>query len=673
MVSTSNPGSISAALGAAPVVAGPEERSGVEAERELTRAFASGLRPEPRLSLAEWADRYRYLSTKSAATSGRWRTDRAPYLRDPMEALSVGSPTTKVVLQFAAQLGKTELIHNLLGYVADQAPGPVLWVWPTLDLARAASKTRIQPLFDESPRLQGLLQERGQEILEKSFPGGGLSLAGSNAPAGLSGRPIRYLLGDEVDRWSLDAGGEGSPLRLAEARTKGFPNRKILLASTPTDADTSAIEREARLGTMEYFHVPCPHCGTYQRLVLEGVRWTKGDPDSAVYVCQSAPCGLQIEERHKTAMLRGGRWVATGARARRGVRSFLLSSLYSPFGYSWADAAGDWETAQGSQDDLKAFVNTVLGETWKDQSPPPEWEQLRARSESYPRGIVPRGGLILTAGADVQKDRIEVEILALGRGLERWSVDYLVLPGDPTKTEVWDLLRDVLSRQWPLASGGAIPIRMLAVDNSYEPDAVFRWIRKQSPAQVAAVRGRDNQMTIVGQPIEVEVTSGGRRIRRGNKLWFLGSGLLKSRIYGYLRLERPGADGAKLPSGFSHHPDYGEEWFRQITAERLVSRSIGRRRRRAVAWEKIRERNEALDCRVYAEGAAEIAGIGRYQDRHWAALEVALGLATPPPPPQDLARVEDETRREEPPAPPTASPLARRRSPYWERWRPTPR
>lgn len=650
------------------------ENPHAEAERELARAFAAGLRPDPRLSLWEWADRYRMLSSKSSASPGRWRTDRTPYLREIMAALSVGSPTRKVVLQFAAQLGKTEVINNLLGYIVDQAPGPIMWVWPTLDLGRLASKQRIAPMFEESPRLNGRLRDErrrgsGNDILDKSFSGGHLAIRGANAPAGLRSMPVRYLLGDELDAWPLDAGGEGSPLKLAEARTKTFPNAKIILASTPTDADSSAIEREARTGDQCYYEVPCPFCGAYQRLVWERLRFEKGKPETAVYVC--ADCDAPIEERYKPMLLGSGRWVASNPRARRGTRSFYLSALYSPLGmFSWEEAAADWEAAQENPDDLRAFVNTVLGETWKDQSPPPDWESLRNRSERYPRGIVPRGGLALTAGADVQKDRIEVEILAFGRRLERWSVDYLVLPGSPTEPEVWEMLSAVLSRQWPLASGGFLPIRMLAVDNSYESAEVFAWTRRQSPAQVAAVRGRDNQMLLVSQPIEVEVSQAGRRIRRGNKLWFLGSGLLKSQIYGYLRLRPPGADGVQLPVGYSHHPDYGEEWFRQITAERLVARAIGRRRRRVVAWEKIRERNEALDCRVYAEGAAVISGISRYQDKHWLELETALGLAPVTQTPPTIARPGPATSSPATSEGGEAAPARPRRSDFW-RWRPT--
>ena len=650
-----------------------------QAELALRQAFRDGLRPEQELSVSEWADRYRKLSPLSSAEHGQWHTDRAPYLREPMDALSVGSDVREVVLQFGAQLGKTEILNNWLGYIVDQCPGPTMLVLPTDKLAKRASRQRLEPMFEETPRLRGKLRDKskrdaGNNRLEKIFPGGILVLVGSNSAADLRSMPVKFAAMDEADAYPLDVEGEGDPIALVEARTSNFYGYKLLKCSTPTFEGTSRIEQAAKLGDCRRYEVPCPDCGTFQILEWGNLKWEPGEPELARYACRH--CGVLVEERHKPAILAAGRWVATNPNAKRGVRSYLLSKLYAPLGWSsWGRCAREWEDSEHDKEKRRVFVNLVLGETWRDGAVVPGWERLwnRGQVATYVDGEVPRRGLVLTAGVDVQKDRLEIEVVAWGRGLESWSVDYVVLPGLVLEEEVWNDLEQVLARQYAHESGSKLSIRTLAIDSGYEKDRVFAWVRRHSPRQVVAVNGsRTNLPLIVAQPTAVEVTEAGKRRRRGVKVWPIGTGLVKAQVYSYLGQELPGGEGKLPPPGFMHFPKRGEEYFRQLTAEAFRTRTIGGHRRRSISyWEKTRERNEALDCRVYARAAAAIAGVDRYEERHWLEIENALGLAAPAGVPQDAG-----TRSEPEPRPAAAQPAPPQDDPrppgFLSRWR-TPR
>ncbi len=651
----------------------PDSALFVAGEASLAQAFRDGLRPDEELSLSEWADRYRELP-KTSPEPGRWHTDRAPYLREPMDALSPGSEVNEVALQFAAQLGKTEILLNFLGQIAHQAPGPTMLVWPTDKVCKKNSRLRVEPLFDDCEVLRGKLKDKnvrdgGNNRLEKTFPGGVLIICGANSGSDLRSVPCKYVLMDEIDGYPLDVDGEGDPISLVEARTANFHGYKLLKCSTPTFEGTSRIEQEVKKGDCRRYEVPCPHCEHYQFLEWKNLRWEDGKPKTAAYACSH--CGTLIEERFKPGMLELGRWVATNPNATPGVRSYLLNRLYAPLGWSsWAQCARKWIESEHDKEKRRAFVNLVLGETWRDGGVVPNWERLWNRQEDYREGTVPRRGLVLTAGVDVQKDRIEVEVVAWGRGLESWSVDYAVLAGLVLEDEVWGELDRLLARQYA-HEGGNLPIRMLAIDTGYESNKVYGWVRKHSPHQVVAVNGaRTNLPLIVAQPTAVEVTEGGKKRRRGVKVWPIGTGLIKTQVYSFLEQELPGGEGKLPPPGFMHFPKRDEEWFRQLTAEAFRTRSIGGHRRRSHSyWEKTRERNEALDCRVYARAAAAIAGVDRYEERHWREIEDALGLAAAPATPQDGpgTRPEPERRPESAqPAPPSDTP---RPSGFLSRWR----
>ena len=634
-----------------------------EGAGDLEAALRDGLRPEPALGVSEWANRYRVLSQRASSEPGRWRTSRTPYLKEVMDCLSPASPVRRVVFMKGSQVGGTECGNNWIGYVIHQAPGPMMAVAPTVELAKRNSKQRIEPQIEDSPALRELVKparsrDSGNTILSKEFPGGVLVMTGANSAVGVRSMPARYLFLDEVDGYPGDADGEGDPILLAERRAATFQRRKVFLVSTPKTKGLSRIEREYEASDRRRYFVPCPDCRGYQTLSFDGLTWPEGRPEEAAYRCEH--CGSLIDESRKTGMLEAGEWRPTPreggaaktdesadadiARNNGRTAGFHLSSLYSPVGwFSWADAAAMFEAAKKNPDLMKGFVNTVLGEPFEEAHEAPEWHRLYERREAYRIGMVPRGGLFLTAGADVQKDRIEVEVVAWGRDKESWSVDYPVLDGDTARPEVWDRLNQVLARDWPRQGGGALPIRVLCIDSGYATQDVYGWARKHpqavwGPAGAAARQPR-TAVAVKGQERDValllgvsKADAGGRR--RGLRVWSVSSSIAKGELYRWLKLERPTdeamADGAGYPPGYCHFPQYGEEYFRQLTAERRVIR-IHKGFPRA-SWEKDPSRqNEALDCRVYARAAAAIYGIDRFQERQWKRIEQALGSVSESP------------------------------------------
>ena len=620
-----------------------------EGALDIERAWREGLVPDPLLSVSEWSDRHRMLSSKASSEPGRWRTSRTPYLKEIMDCLSPTSPVERVVFMKAAQLGATEMGSNWIGYVIHHAPGPMMAVWPTVEMAKRNSKQRIDPLIEESPILKELIaparsRDSGNTILAKEYRGGVLVMTGANSAVGLRSMPVRYLFLDEVDGYPLDVDGEGNAVALAEARTRTFARRKIFIVSTPTIAGVSTIEREYEASDQRRFFVPCPHCGHRQWLRFEQLRWERGEkgtfPETAAYVCES--CEVPIPEHHKTWMLEHGEWraMAEGNGGNGGrTAGFHLSSLYSPIGWrSWKDIAVAWERSiskeSGSSAEIKTFKNTELGETWVEEGEAPDWQRLLERREDYRIGAVPLGGLLLTAGADVQKDRIEVSVWTFGRGKESWLVEHHVLMGDTARDEVWKSLASVLRETWTHETGCQIPLSRLALDTGFATQEAYAFVRQVRDSRLMAVKGMARGAALVGTPTAVDATTGGKKLRRGIKVFSVAGGIAKLEFYNNLRKSPEVAeDGVtvRYPAGFVHLPKVDAEYLQQLCAEQLVTR----RDRNGFAireWQKMRERNEALDCYVYARAAAAASGLDRFEDRHWRELEKQLGIATGDPP-----------------------------------------
>lgn len=641
---------------------------------EIRRAWMAGLAPDPALTVSEWADRHRMLSSRGAAEAGPYRTARTPYMRAIMDALSPSSPARRVIFAKGAQVGGSEAGNNWMGYVIHHAPGPFLLVQPTMDTAKRFSQQRIEPLIDESEALRALVapsraRDSGNTVLSKKFPGGVLLITGANSAVGLRSMPARNVFLDEVDAYPGDLDGEGDPITLAAGRTLSYGHRaKMFLVSTPTIAGLSRIEREWDVSDQRRYHIPCPECGGLQWLKFERLRWPKGRPDEVAYICEH--CEAPIEERHKPYFMaeeNGATWIPTAppevaeAAAREGVVGFHISGLYSPLGWlSWRQIAAKWEAAQGRESELKTFKNTILGAAWQERGEAPDWERLYERREDGQLGRVPRGGLVLTAGADVQRDRIEVDVWAWGPGLESWLVDHLVLHGDPAAPDVWRAMDALLGQEWPHQDGGSLRLDKLAIDtgDGQNTDAVYGWARRAGLSQVMAIKGvrAFNRTMPVEGPTYVEVTVGGRKLKRGLQLWTIAVSVFKSETYRWLRLVAPTDEeaegGALHPPGFVHIPRDGvtAEWVKQLTAEQLVLKRDRKRGFQRLEWEQTRDRNEALDNRVYARAAAWLIGLDRWTDRQWDARRSRLAPSTPAAPAAPSGARTAPQQRPSPPA-----------------------
>lgn len=602
--------------------------------RSLIREAAKAAAPPPKLTVSQWADEYRVLSAESgAAEPGKWKTSKAEYQRGIMDALS-DPMVYRVVIMSSAQVGKTEFLLNIIGYFIDQDPSPILVVQPRKTDAEQFSKDRIDPMLRETPRLKGKVttertKSSSNTILHKKFPGGYLIIANSRSPAALASKPARLVLCDETDRYPKSVGREGAPVKLAHKRAQTFThNKKLCEVSTPVTKGDSHIEGAWEESDKRRYQVPCPLCGHFQPLIWKQLKYEDNKPETAKYECES--CKGLIDHSKKIWMIRRGKWIAE--KPFNGVAGFHLNELYSPWS-TWEKMATDWIDANkkakhGDVEDLKTFFNTSLGETWEEKGDAPEWRRIYDRRETYPRNSLPKGVVFLTAAADVQGNRIEVEIKGWGRGKENWSIDHRVLHGDPAKEEkVWKELEEILESTWPTESGLSMPILAFGIDTGYETQLVYDWARKWPADRVLALDGRDSLPMPIGLAKATDVNFQGKRISRGLLLHPVGTNHLKTEFYRWLRLDLP-LDGEPYPGGFCHYPQYDREWFEQLTAEQVVTKVKNGKTIRV--WDTHRDRNEALDLHVYNRAVAAFIGIDRFTEETWEAMGAKMVQVQPP-------------------------------------------
>lgn len=507
---------------------------------------------------------------------------------------AVTDPTIEeIVVMKSAQVGWTEILCNVVGYIIDRDPSPILLLQPTETMAETWSKDRLSPMVRDTPCLAKLFSTKsrhsGNTILHKQFPGGHLTLVGANAPSGLASRPIRWVLNDEVDRYPASAGAEGDPISLAKKRTQTFVgNRKILSGSTPTVKGTSRIELAFDQSDKRYYMVPCPHCGGSQRLKWANVQWPEGEPEKAYYVCEF--CGVCLQETDRHRMVRNGKWVATAP--FKGIAGFHISELYSPWS-TWAQMAVEFLRAKKNPQTLKTWVNTSLGETWEDAGEKIEADALLARREHYST-IVPANVLLLTAGVDVQGDRLECEVAGWGHDDESWSIDYRIFYGSPSLPDVWRDLDHFLTTQKDHEYGLKIKISSVCVDSGgNHTEQVYKFTKARQHRRVYSIKGSSTP----GSPA---VGRASKKNKGGAILFPVGTDTIKEEIYSFLKITKPGAGYCHFSV---HHND--DEYFNQLTAEEVKVKYV---KGIAVRYfeNKPGKRNEALDCRVYATAARYI-------------------------------------------------------------------
>ena len=547
-------------------------------------------RPPPKLTVSEWADNYRKLSPESSAESGSWRTSRCEYQREIMD--SFNSPgIERIVVMTSSQVGKTEILLNALGYYVDQDPSPVMVVQPNLTMGQAFSKDRLAAMIRDSDKLREVVsdaksRDSGNTTMHKKFPGGHITISSSGSPAGLASRPIRCLFLDEIDRFEHNVKGEGSPISLATARTKTFFNRKIFMCSTPTIKGISAIESAFEESDMRYYNVPCPECDHYQVLKWKNVVWDENKPETAVYACED--CGSLIEESSKQWMINNGKWVATNALNK--TAGFHISELYSVWS-TWADMATNFLEAKKNPETLKTFINTALGQSWEEQGDTVEYEALLQRRLNYDHTAIPEEVLVIVAGVDTQKDRLEITITGYGRNYEAWVIDHRIFWGDPNAANCWADLDAYLKTRFKTESGRVMPISCTCIDSGgHSTNAVYQFTKPRQARRIFAIKG----LSVAGKPIANKPSYVGK-----NKavLYGVGTDSAKEAIYARLTTD---IDQTTL-----HFPsDVDEEYFKQLTAEKRVAKFV--RGRKSLVWKQIRPRNEALDCLVYCFAAIYI-------------------------------------------------------------------
>jgi phage terminase large subunit GpA-like protein len=550
-----------------------------------------GLRPEPQTLVSTWADAHRILPNTSAEP-GKWRTSRTPYLREVMDCLSVASPIERVVLMKGSQLGATEAALNFCGFVIENAPGVLLYVNPTDSASRRNVRLRVDPLIDTTPELAALVTRRrsrqaGNTDSLKAFPGGQLSFVGANSAVGLRSTPARYVVADEVDNFPADADGEGDPVSLAIERTVTFAGRrKIFLLSTPTFEGVSRIAKAHAEGDQRKYFVPCPHCASFQFLKWQQVKWLGDDRAKAFYVCEH--CGEAIYERHKQAMVAEGVWQAT-ADGDGKTASFHLSGLYSPF-VSWGEIALKQEAAASDPLRLQTWFNCCLGECFEDRAAiyiTPA--RLQARATSW-GPMLPDGVIFITAGVDVQMDRLEIEIVGWGLGEQSWSLEYHSLPGNPAEKEVWQRLDDLLKTRYAHRIVKSRSIMACCVDSGNWSKLVYEFTGPRFDRRIFAVKGSSDPRAAIWPRRPARPKDG-----RASSLFVIGSTAAKEVVVGRLGIAQPGP-------GYCNFPERDLDYFEQLLSEKPVHKRIRGLQQRV--WVKApNARNEALDARIYAFAA----------------------------------------------------------------------
>lgn len=584
--------------------------SPVEGRRALNRITRERMRrhcrPQPRMGMDEWAERYRVVSREASDLAGEWRNDVAPYLAEIMRALS-DRVTQEVTFVAPSQSGKSEVGLNAIGYFMHQEPSPIIVVQPTVETGEAFSKDRVAPMIRDSEVLGALVgpvrsRDSNNTIASKAYPGGQLDIVGANAPSGLAMRPKRLVILDERDRHPVSAGKEGDVKAIVRARTRSYKRRrKIYEVSSPTDLETSLIWPSYLEGTQEVFHVPCPACGHLQVLVFERLKWTLDEHGKVIAASvhyQCAGCEAAIPATARTTMLRQGQWVATAAARVPHKRSFKLPGLCAAFAL-WEEIAQEFVTANGQEDQekraqqLRAFFNTTLGELFKDQQKETAKTALLARAKAYaPEGAswqVPQEVGILVAGLDVQHDRGEIVVRGFGIGEESWLVERAVLRGDTSQPEFWARVDEYrLEHTWRHESGAVLRIRSLCIDagDGTHANIVYKYCAPRLAQHVYAVKGSSNPTAPM---IPVKPT----RVKPG-RLYVIGGNAIMDRMYRRLAM----VDRAP---GFYHLNEYAtEDYVTQLLSMRRRIDEKTRKRR----WEATPgTRNEVADAEAYAYAA----------------------------------------------------------------------
>lgn len=627
------------------------KRTRNRAADRLNAAVAPALahfRPPAKLTVSEWADQKRRLSPETAAEAGPWRTARTPYLKEPMDAFN-DPKVNRIVMVAASQVGKSELELNIIGYIIDQDPGSILYVQPTLDDAKKFSRLRIAPMIRDSRLKVADVKTRdsGNTILQKSFPGGMLTITGSNSASALASTPARYIIGDERDRWATSAGTEGDPWALAEARQTTFYNRKAVEVSTPTTKGGSQIADSYELGTQERWSHQCPDCGEWHEIDFDDIHFEKDiktkngrrtvTVTNVWWACPSCGCAHTEEEMRRQP----AKWIAKNPDAyEKGICSFWLTAFASPW-VSWTRIVTRFLEAGGDPEKLKVVFNTLLGKLWEDRGEIPDDDAMLQRREEYGEGVdLPDGVLCVTIGVDTQDDRLEYEVVGYGKYGESWGIKKGVCLGRPDTDAPWQQLDDVVDHVWKFKNGRGLKASITMVDSGgHFTQEVYQHCRARKNRMVFAIKGKGGDgIPYTQPPKQTKIVVDGRSLGTC-WLYTLGVDAGKTIIMDSLKVQESGAKYCHFPRDDGR--GYDAAYFHGLLSEKLV---LSRSKSGTVwRWEKLpgHQRNEPLDCRNYATAGLRII------DPDMDALERRLkDLPDPKPKPQPAQRRTQRRRRQ---------------------------
>lgn len=573
----------------------------------------------PKANSKPVADAHRKLSPEASAEQGQWKTSRAEYQREIMDAYN--DPLVhEIWFMKSSQVGWTEILNNIVGYIIDHIPGPVLLIQPTLEMAEAWSTDRLAPMLRDTKRLWGKIKDArsrdsGNKMKHKTFPGGHITMAGANSPASLASRPIRDLLCDEVSRYPASAGTEGDPIGISKKRTTTYYNAKVICGSSPGLAGFCRVEKGFEGSDKRRYHVACPECNHEHTLSWQNVQWDKEVcdegrkakhlPNTAYMVCPE--CGSVIKEAQKSKMIREGHWIATAP--FHGIAGFHINELYSPW-KRWGEVVEDFLKSKDDPELLKVWTNTSLGETFRVEGDAVDNALLYDRREKYSAQL-PEGVLLLTCFADVQEDRLELEVMGWGRGEESWGIEYRVLYGDTTQPEVWEELTQVIGQSYRHANGAQLAISATGIDSGFRAQMVYNYVKLRKAQRVFACKGVGGD----GRPLlSAPAHKQSGKDKRKVDLFTIGTNEAKGILLARLTQDVPGP-------GYSHFPiEYDAEYFAQLTAEERQTKYYKGFPRSE--WVKTRPRNEALDIRVGNMAILKLV------NPVWDALETYLAAAS---------------------------------------------
>lgn len=610
------------------------------ARATFARAF-SNYRPPEDMTVSQWAEKRRVLSRESSAEAGPWRNSRTPYMVEPMDAFD--DPRVHDIAVVAmSQTGKSELELNTIGKIIDQDPASILYIQPNLEEAKKFSRIRVAPMIRDSPTLRRKVSEvksrdSGNTTLQKSFPGGMLTMVGSQTPSALASMPVKIVIGDEIDRWARSAGSEGDPWELAEKRTTTFYNAKRIAVSTPTIKGDSRIADLYYQGTQEKWYTQCPDCGEWSEVIFDDIKFDFETHKSgkkvnyslnSVHWCCPA-CGCLHTEKDTRSY--PSKWVAENPEAiNRGRRSFWVNAFFSPW-RSWSEIVLKFLEVRKDPKQLQVFYNTILGYLWEERGDLADEDTMLARREDYGTRDdgtpveLPEGVLVLTCGVDTQDDRLEYEVVGWGHYYESWGIKKGIIHGDPNDDEVWLRLDDVVAHAYKFADGRALRISRTFVDSGgHKTQSVYRHCLARAGRQVHAIKGSNQaDAPLTKRPSQVPIVLNGRIVAK-TWLYSIGVNAAKSDLLnGMLKVLEPGPKFCHFPRRSDAGYDY--TYFVGLLSE--VEEIVMEKGVKKSKWKVLpgHERNEPLDIRNYAYAA--LVSLDPDMDAVEARLRMAHGRA----------------------------------------------